>query len=49
MLQVSNSLFADDIAKCNKARQLPIQQRSTITVEAITEATIQVLLSQVIG
>src|SRR5579859_1439979 len=45
MLQVWNSHMPQSQQVAFEARKTPVQARSTVTVEAIAEATIQVLLS----
>src|ERR1700719_2119727 len=45
ILQVWNSHMAQDAPTAFEPRKSPVQARSTVTVEAIYEATIQVLLS----
>jgi AcrR family transcriptional regulator len=46
ILQVWNSHMAHDATTAFEPRKSPVQARSTVTVDAIYEATIQVLLSQ---
>src|SRR5271169_5813388 len=46
ILQVWNSHMAQATPTAFEPRKSPVQARSTVTVEAIYEATIQVLLSQ---